>query len=78
MRYKLGTSEGLLSIEEIESGPFPLRAYGFLQFSPKDHPNGELMLEVRGEEIWVWVAEKPKDWKNGKVDDKGAQGAPEK
>lgn len=78
MRYKLKTCEGLLSIEGVESGPFPLRAYGFLQFSPKNHPNGELMLEVRGEEIWAWVTEKPKDWKNGKVDDKGPEGTSEK
>lgn len=69
MRYKLGVWDGLLQIEGVESGPFPLRAYGFLQFSPKDHPNGELMLEVRGKEIWVWVAEQ-KGGKNGEVDDR--------
>lgn len=57
-RYKLATSGEMLAIEAVDSGPFPLRAYGFLQFSPKDHPNGELMLEVRGEEIWVWVADR--------------------
>jgi len=66
-RYRLGSFEGLLEIEAVDSGPFPLRAYGFLQFSPKDHPNGELMLEVRGKEIWVWVAER----KHGEVDDQG-------
>ena len=67
-RYRLGTFEGLLEIEAVESGPFPLRAYGFLQFSPKDHPNGELMMEVRNKEIWVWVAER----KDGKTDDRKA------
>ena len=65
-RYKLGTYEGLLEIEGVEDGPFPLRAHGFLQFSPKDYPNGQLMLEVRGKDIWIWVAEK----KDGKADDK--------
>lgn len=65
MRYRLGTDSGLLAIEGVEKGPFPLRAHGFLQFSPKDYPNGELMLEVRGKEIWIWVAER----KNGKADD---------
>ena len=67
MRYRLGTDSGLLAIEGVEAGPFPIRAHGFLQFSPKDYPNGELMLEVRGKEIWIWVAEinKRKDEKNG-------------
>lgn len=68
-RYRLGTFEGLLEIEAVESGPFPIRAHGFLQFSPRDYPNGELMLEVRGKEIWLWVAER-KGQGNGEVDDK--------
>jgi hypothetical protein len=49
----------------VEETAFPLRAYGFLQYSPKEHPNGELMLEVRGEEIWVWVAERKPEKKEG-------------
>lgn len=66
-RYRLGSFEGLLEIEAVESGPFPLRAYGFLQFSPKEHPTGELMLEVRGKEIWIWVAEKKDEGTIGDV-----------
>lgn len=57
-RYRLGAFEGLLEIEAVPSGPFPVRAHGFLQFSPKDYPNGELVLEVKGQEIWLWVAER--------------------
>jgi hypothetical protein len=57
-RYALGTWDGQLQVEGVEDGPFPLRAHGFLQFSPKDYPNGQLMLEVRGKDIWIWVAEK--------------------
>jgi len=66
MRYKLGVMAGQLSIEGVEKGPFPLRAHGFLQFSPKDYPNGELMLEVRGKEIWIWVAERKPSPEKGK------------
>lgn len=70
-RYRLGAFDGLLEIEGVESGPFPVRAHGFLQFSPKDYPNGELVLEVKGQEIWLWVAER-KGCENGEVDDRKA------
>jgi hypothetical protein len=65
MRYRLNAFGESLQIQLVEETAFPLRAYGFLQHSPKDHPNGELMLEVRGEEIWVWVAERKPEKKEG-------------
>lgn len=58
MRYRLSIMDGQLCAEGVESGPFPLRAHGFLQFSPKDYPNSELMLEVRGKDVLVWVQER--------------------
>ncbi len=66
MRYKLSVWDEQLVVQGVEGGPFPLRAHGFLQFSPKTHPNGELVMEVRGKEIWVWVADKKELGKKGR------------
>ena len=69
MRYRLSVKDGQLVVEGAETGPFPLRAHGFLQFSPNDYPNSELMMEVRGKDVLVWVQERktPEKVKNDGV-----------
>lgn len=58
MRYRLSSHNDELVVTVCPDGNFPLRAQGFLQFSPKEHAFSELMMELRNGEILVWIAPK--------------------
>lgn len=56
MRYKLEIGEGgWLRLEQVQDGPLPVRAEGFLVLDGKKSPHSEMFLEVRGENVIVWV-----------------------
>jgi len=56
VRYRVEVEGDKLVMTVCPEGHFPLRAQGFLQFSPKEHSLSELMMEVRNGEILVWIA----------------------
>lgn len=61
MRYKLEIDEGgWLKVVRVPDGPLPVRAEGFLVLEGKKFPTHEMFIEIKDQNVVVWVKENKK------------------
>jgi len=65
-RYKVETIGDDLVVTLQENGPPPLRAISFLQFDRREQRDAELLMEINGDKILIWVEGKRR--RNGPKD----------
>lgn len=62
MRYRLEIGkDGRLKVVQVADGPLPVRAEGFLVLDGKKSPHHQMFVEIKEQNVLVWV----KDGKKG-------------